>query len=70
MHIKDIWPSLRTMTWKKDSLPWYSKPFLAFRNELYAINKNTGALIEQNDEIINLLHCILAQLIKLNGRHA
>ena len=54
----------------RKTLQWYSKPFLGFRNELIAIKNNTSEIIDQNDEKINLLHCILAQLIQLNGRHA
>ena len=55
---------------KRKTLQWYSKPFLGFRNELIAIKKNTSEIVEQNDEMINLLHCILAQLIQLNVRLA
>ena len=75
---------LEAATKKKNSLPWYSKPILGFRNELITINKQLciisaqitklaghhDELIDQNDEIIDLSHCILAQLIQLNGRHA
>lgn len=67
MRIKNIWLSLVAMTKKKNRLPWYSKPFLAFRNELYNINKNTKLISEQNEAVITLLGGVLVQLMKCNG---
>lgn len=68
MRIKNLWSSLVAMTKKIKPLPWYYKPLLAFRNELYCINKNTQLISEQNEKMISLLGGLLAQQMENKGR--